>query len=145
MMQKSAVASILLALILTAIQYTDGRQVHCRQKHTVSRCVDGKIKNGTEPWCSFHMCGPSFVSAKACPAGRKQATHRCKVLTGRRRTWVCISRMDVKPFTLPLGCVGNGCRKEVIGCRCRRRLNENRRRFVVVRSIPTPACTSSRG
>lgn len=113
---------------------------YCREIHTVTRCVERRLIRGANPWCVFHICGPKFVKANRCPPGTEQATHKCEVKRGRRNTWVCIEGKRLRNFWLPLGCTGNRCQKEVMACRCERRFNDDRTKYVSLDTIPTPQC-----
>lgn len=141
-MKTAILTTLAVAIFLTQLAPSTCN-VHklCRQIHTVTPCTEKRYRVPQIPYrmCTFHMCGAKMVKANACPNGPAQATHECKVFTGRRRTWVCTDPRVLRKINLPIGCVGNACR-EVIACRCSRRTNVDRDVLSAIRAIPAPRC-----
>lgn len=113
----------LLCLTLStfaAVPATNVSERYCRYLKGVSVCVSSPLKvTGRKSWCEYHICGPSFVRAEACPVGEHQATHLCMMASDERKVWQCHANIEHERIPVPVGCELTGsCKNFIIACRC---------------------------
>lgn len=96
------------------------RTTACRWSTDVTKCAETAVAHfDGKSWCTFHLCGPSYVRAAECPEGELQATHKCLVEQEKRTAWICEGVTVIKGLGLPLNCRGN-CDSHVDVCTCSR-------------------------
>lgn len=127
-------ATIVVMALMSTIRQTDcqgraekynklSKYQPCRPFVGFSRCVDEPLNPRAEnPWCSYHVCGESFVAAKRCERKDKKATHYCIRETVKKDVYECKVGKKHKRIKLPLGChMKKGeCTGWARACACRK-------------------------
>lgn len=96
--------------------------VHCRIRRGMGRCVDPPVmRDGSDAWCPYHLCGPSFMETHNCPKDGKEADHLCEVLHVPENIWICkLARKHQKVNDI-LKCYGPSCKDTRYACPCKQR------------------------